>query len=125
MANYQVCPMNKVGKEFESPVCLFIKLHWYKTMNNINDVSFKYNGIPGLAHPLAVTVEDRLLSLAADNNLRSVGADYTRTYLRLYDKLNKSNEEIILDTYAVTPQMLLDAMQWVVTGDITFILKYV
>ena len=94
-------------------------------MNNINNVSFKHDGISGLAHPLNVVVEDRLLSLAADNNLQPVGADYTRTYLRLYDKLNKPNEVIIVDTYAVTPQMLLDAMQWVVTGKITFILEYI
>lgn len=91
----------------------------------MNDVFFKYDSIPDTAHPLAVTVEDRLLSLAADNNLRRVGADYTRTYLRLYDKVDQPDEKIILDTYAVTPQMLLDAMQWVVTGEISFILEYV
>jgi hypothetical protein len=85
----------------------------------MRDVFFKYDGIPGLAHPLGVRVNGRLLSLAADNNLQAIGADYTRTYLRLYDK-----EEVILDTYAVTPQMLLDAMQWVISGDITFILEY-
>jgi hypothetical protein len=91
----------------------------------MTDVFFKYNGIPGFAHPLNVKVKDRLLSLAGDNNFTPVGADYTRTYLMLYDKIDQPNEEVILDTYAVTPQMLLDAMQWVVTGDITFILEYV
>jgi hypothetical protein len=91
----------------------------------MTDVFFKYHSIPVLAHPLQVKVKDRLLSLSADNNLQPVGADYTRTYLRLYDKLDQPNEEVILDTFAVTPQMLLDAMQWVVTGDITFILEYV
>ena len=90
----------------------------------MRDVFFKYDGIPGLAHPLGVRVDGRLLSLAADNNLQPIGADYTRTYLRLYDKIDQQNEEVILDTHAVTPQMLLDAMQWVISGDITFILEY-
>ena len=51
------------------------KLHWYKTMNKINDVSFKYDCIPFNAHPLQVRVDNRLLSLAGDNNLQAVGAD--------------------------------------------------
>lgn len=91
----------------------------------MKNVFFKHDGIPGLAHPLSVRVDSRLLSLAGDNNLQPIGADYTRTYLRLYNKIDQPNEEIILDTYAVTPQMLSDAMQWVVTDDITFILEYV
>jgi hypothetical protein len=94
-----------------------IKLNWYKTMNKINDVSFKYDCIPFNAHPLQVKVDNRLLSLAGDNNLQAVGADYTRTYLLLIDIVNGPNERTVLDEYAITPKLLADAMHWVVTGD--------
>lgn len=86
-------------------------------MNKINDVSFKYNCIPSCAHPLQVRVDNRLLSLAGDNNLKAVGADYTRTYLLLIDNVGGPNERTVLNEYAITPKLLADAMHWVVTGD--------
>lgn len=94
-------------------------------MSKVSNVFFKYNGIPNCAHPLNVRVGNRLLSLAADNNLQAIGADYTRTYLILYNNIDEPNEEIVFDTYAITPQLLADAMQWVVTGDLTFLMEYI
>lgn len=93
----------------------------------MSKVYFKHDGIPGLAHPLIIEEDNRVLSLAGDNGLRSVGNDYVRTYLLLSDNKDDLNDKsgIILDTYAVTPEMLADAMQWLVTGDIAYILKYV
>lgn len=101
----------------------FKLIYWYKTMSNnlIRDVFFKHDGIPGCAHPLAVRVDDRLLSLAGDNNLKDLGADYTRTYLRLYNNVDTAEEKVILDEYAITPKLLADAMHWVVTGDETLL----
>lgn len=85
--------------------------------NLIRDVEFKYNCIPELAHPLQVKVDNRLLSLAGDNNLQEVGADYTRTYLLLIDNVDGPDERTVLNEYAITPKLLADAMHWVVTGD--------
>lgn len=87
-------------------------------MNNlIRDVEFKYNCIPDQAHPLQVRVDNRWLSLAGDNNLKAVGANYTRTYLLLIDNIDGPDERTVLEEYAITPKLLADAMHWVVTGD--------
>ena len=86
----------------------------------MDDVLFKFNGCPSSASPLKVMVENRVLSLAGDNNCSmEYGADYTRTDIILFE-----DDKEILTVDGVTPQMLLDAMQWVLSGDIAFILEY-
>lgn len=87
----------------------------------MNDLFFKFNGGVNAAAPLKVNVANRTLSLAGDNNCSlEYDADYTRTDIVLLE----DNKEI-LQVDCVTPEMLLDAMQWVMTGDIKFIFEYV
>ena len=86
----------------------------------MHDVLFKFNGSTSSASPLKVMVENRVLSLAGDDNCSmEPDTDYTRTDIVL---LEDNKEVLAVDS--VTPQMLLDAMQWVMSGDITFILEY-
>jgi hypothetical protein len=86
----------------------------------MDDVLFKFNASPSSASPLKVMVENRVLSLAGDDNCSmEPDTDYTRTDIVL---LEDNKEVLAVDS--VTPQMLLDAMQWVMSGDITFILEY-
>jgi hypothetical protein len=86
----------------------------------VHDVLFKFNGSTSSASPLKVMVENRVLSLAGDDNCSmEPDTDYTRTDIVL---LEDNKEVLAVDS--VTPQMLLDAMQWVMSGDITFILEY-
>lgn len=85
-----------------------------------NDVLFKFTGCINNAAPLKVKVANRVLSLAGDNNCSlEYGADYTRTDIVLLE-----DDKEVLQIDIVTPQMLLDAMMWVTTGDLTFIFEY-
>jgi hypothetical protein len=87
----------------------------------MNDVLFKFNGCINSTAPLKVKVANRVLSLAGDNNCSlEYGADYTRTDIVLLE-----GDKELLQVDLVTPQMLFDAMQWVMTGDLTFIFEYV
>lgn len=87
----------------------------------MNDVLFKFNGSINSAAPLKVRVANRVLSLAGDNNCSlEYGADYTRTDIVLLE-----DDQELLQVDGVTPKMLLDAMRWVMTGDLTFIFEYV
>ncbi len=86
-------------------------------MNKVNDVFFDYDNIPNTAHPLIVKVDDRMLSLAGDNNPRYVGTKFTRTYLLLVDHVGLPNEREVINESDITPKILADAMHWVVTGD--------
>lgn len=87
----------------------------------MEQVLFKFNGCINNAAPLKVKVANRVLSLAGDNNCSlEYGADYTRTDIVLLE-----DDQELLQVDGVTPKMLLDAMQWVMTGDLTFILEYV
>jgi hypothetical protein len=79
-----------------------------------NDVYFAFNGGKFNATPLKVKVANRELSVAGDTNcVLEIGVDFTRT-----DLLLKENNVEILQVDLVTPQLLLAAMNWVVTGEI-------